>query len=380
MHIVQLANFYGETSGGLRTVLDELGRSYAAACHRVTRIVPSAEDSVADVSGVRVVSLRSPRLLATGYRAILDVSRVDGLLEDLRPDVIELSDKTTLVGSARRCRERGASVVLISHERIDAILADRVPAWFPLARCADRWNRKLAASVDAIVCASEFSASEFRGIDAHHVHRIPLGVDLEVFTPSRRQRDPTGIPSRATATVVCVGRLSAEKQPRTAIDAMRRLAERGAKVRLVMIGDGPERRRLERSAAGLDVMFAGHVRGRAQLAAILREADVALAPCPAETFGLGALEALASGTPIVVPRSGALAELVVAGAGVVVENESSAFASAIEHLLAGSRTAHRTAARHRAEEFDWATTTSAMLELFEGVTGVDRREAMRSAC
>ena len=75
----------------------------------------------------------------------------------------------------------------------------------------------------------------------------------------------------------------------------------------MVAGDGPLRPRLERRAAraGLPVTFAGFLSGRADLAALLASADVALAPGPAETFGLAALEALACGTPVVVSAESA---------------------------------------------------------------------------
>ena len=93
--------------------------------------------------------------------------------------------------------------------------------------------------------------------------------------------------------------------------------------RLVVAGDGPLRGRLERRAAreGLPVTFAGFLPDRADLAALLASADVAIAPGPAETFGLAGLEALACGTPVVVSAESALPEVVgEAGASVAGED------------------------------------------------------------
>ena len=366
MHIVQLANFYRGCSGGLRTVLDELGTRYVAAGHRVTRIVAAADDMVSERAGVQVISVRAPLVPGMGgYRMIVDVGRIDTMLTTVRPDVIELSDKTTLVRPARRAQQRGIPVVLWSHERIDAILAPRVPQRFPLERGADHWNRRLASSVDAIVCASDFAAKEFSRLGVRHIERVPLGVDVDTFKPDRSMADR---PRTGRPTIVCVGRLSAEKRPRTAIAAARHLANLGTEVHLQMIGDGPDRQALEREAHGSSVSFTGHVHDRSHLAQILREADVAIAPCPFETFGLGALEALASGTPIVVPRAGALPELVTEGAGLAVADTPVAFALAIEQLLLGSRDDQRIAARCRAEEFEWDLTSSTIIDLFDRLT------------
>jgi alpha-1,6-mannosyltransferase len=370
MRIVQLANFYGGASGGLRTVLNELGARYAEAGHDVFRIVAGERDSTFDAHGVRTIVLRAPKVPGMGgYRAIVDQGRVEMTLQRLAPDIIELSDKTTLVHPARRVRRGRAVVVLISHERLDAILRPRCPRWFPLEHAADRVNRRLASNVDAVVCSSRFACEEFSRIGVDPVC-IPLGVDLEMFNP-RQAVAPDG---RAhVPTIVCVGRLSAEKKPQTAIEAVRQLARRGVRTRLMMIGDGPMRTDLERLAAGLDVRFAGHIGDRSEVAAALRTAEVAIAPCPFETFGLAALEALAAGTPVVVPNAGALAELVVDGSGVAVSDSPTAFADGIAYLLGESRSSQRTIARRRAEEFSWTATSESYLALFEqaaeGATG-----------
>src|SRR6201991_4178047 len=84
---------------------------------------------------------------------------------------------------------------------------------------------------------------------------------------------------------------------------------------------------------GLPVRFLGHIADREELAALLATADVAIAPGPVETFGLAALEALASGTPVVVSSESALPE-VIGDAGIAAPGEGPAYADAIETLLA----------------------------------------------
>ena len=362
MHVAQLANFVWPGSGGLKVVLQELGARYVAAGHRVTRIVPGEQDDTTCIDGVQVISIKSPRIpLLGGYRVIVDIRRIETLLDEIAPDSIELSDKTTLLRASRRIRRSGVPVVLLSHERLDAILAPRVPSWFPLAAAADAWNRHLAANVDAVVCASEFAADEFRRIDAPQIRRIKLGVDLANFRPGRDE-------SSTQRSIVCIGRLSSEKRPATAIETVRELNRRGTDVRLTMIGDGPERAALERAAGGLPVSFVGHIDDRDRLAALIRSADAAIAPCPYETFGLGALEALACGTPIVVPDAGALAELVAGtGAGRAVSDVPVAYADALGAVFAGDRSAQRRAARERAEGFDWSDTSIAMQQIHADV-------------
>lgn len=133
--------------------------------------------------------------------------------------------------------------------------------------------------------------------------------------------------------------------------------------RLVVAGDGPMRRSLERMARGLPVDFVGHLRVRSEVAHLLGAADVVVAPGPIETFGLAALEALACGTPVVASRTSALAELVVPRAGALVAPEGAAVAAGIAHVLGLPEDERRAAARRRAEEFPWTRTTAALLTL-----------------
>ena len=113
-----------------------------------------------------------------------------------------------------------------------------------------------------------------------------------------------------------------------------------------------------RAHAGRQVLARHAGPGRADLAALLASAEVAIAPGPAETFGLAALEALACGTPVVVSAESALPE-VVGGAGASVPGED--LAAGVRAVLARPEPARRAAARARAEQYDWGTATRGFL-------------------
>ena len=355
--IVQVAGFYAPASGGLRTTVDALGRRYRDAGHEPVLVIPGAHDGRDRSGPVTVVTLRSPRLPGTPYRVLADRPALLRTLDREAPDHLEVHDKVVAVGVARWAAARGVPAVLVSHERLDGILARRVPPGFPLRRAADRWNRRLAAAYEVIVCASGYAAEEFRRVGAA-VTQIPLGVDLDTFAhrPGIRGSRPL---------VAWIGRLSAEKRPDLAVATFRELARRGVDVEFVVLGDGPLRRRTERQARGLPVTFAGHV-PRDVVADVLGTASVVLATCPVESFGLGVLEAMACGTPVVVPSAGATQELVTGGGGLAVRPSAPALADAVATLL-GQPDAGA-AARRRAEAFPWQATVDAMLSLH----GLDR--------
>ena len=145
------------------------------------------------------------------------------------------------------------------------------------------------------------------------------------------------------------------------IDALAVLRDNGVDARLVIAGDGPMRGRLERRAAGLPVEFTGFITDQLALARLLASADVALAPGPHETFGLSALESLASGTPAVVSATSALAEVLDRECGFVAENSPEGFAHGIGDVLSRPEVPRREAARRRAEDFGWPRAVREML-------------------
>jgi alpha-1,6-mannosyltransferase len=367
VRIVSLANFYGPRSGGLRTALHHLGAGYVARGHDVVLVVPGrgSADELLD-SGIRRITIAAPQLPGTGgYRAV-DPWRVQRLLERLRPDAIEVSDRLTLRGLGSWASRHGVPSVVISHERLDRLLSQ-----FLLPERAARWvadaaNARMAAAYDTVVCTTSFARAEFDRIGVRNVAQVPLGVDLASFSPLHRDpRLRSALTGRADALLVHCGRLSPEKHPERSIDTVAALRDAGHRVRLVVVGDGPRRPALERRAAGLPVTFVGFVPDRGRLARLLASADVSLAPGPHETFGLSALEALASGTPVVVSASSALSEI-VGGSGAVAVDSSGAFAAGVTTLLAAEEGGRRTAARARAEQFGWPASVDRMLDTLTG--------------
>jgi alpha-1,6-mannosyltransferase len=227
----------------------------------------------------------------------------------------------------------------------------------------------MAAAYDTVVCTTSFARGEFDRIGACNVVQVPLGVDLTTFSPRFHDADlRNSLSGGADALLVHCGRLSPEKHPERSIDTVAALRDAGMRVRLVVAGDGPRRAALERRSSGLPVTFLGFVPDRARLARLLASADVSLAPGPHETFGLSALEALASGTPVVVSASSALPEI-VGGSGAAAADSPSAFAAGVTTLLAANEGARRAAARARAEQFTWPAAVTRMLAALDPTQG-----------
>jgi glycosyltransferase involved in cell wall biosynthesis len=218
------------------------------------------------------------------------------------------------------------------------------------------WQRRLLEQADAVIVPSRFARERLRELGAplpwDRVHviappvRVPIaaaGSDFLMRSGSR-----AGVTAAVGSYALVVARLAPEKGVDVAIDACRM-----AGMPLVVAGDGPERAALERRAgdragggAG-DVRFVGHVKSR-ELADLRAGAALALVPSrSAETFGLAAAEAMASGLAVVASRVGALPELVEPDA-LVAPGDVGALAGAIAHLAGDAAAGERGRERVRA--------------------------------
>ena len=210
MKIVRLANFVTARSGGLRTALRELGTGYRAAGHSPVLIIPGERYSTEETEQGLIITLPGPEVPRMGgYRVLLDRNAVAGELRRLRPDYLEVSDRTTLRWVGSWARRQQVPAMMVSHESLDGLL--RLFGGARSRWVADKLNARSAASFDRIVCTTGWAAAEFTRLGIRDVARVPLGVDLDWFSPARH--DPA-LRRRWAAPgdvlLVHCGRLSAE--------------------------------------------------------------------------------------------------------------------------------------------------------------------------
>jgi glycosyltransferase involved in cell wall biosynthesis len=188
------------------------------------------------------------------------------------------------------------------------------------------------------------------------VEVVGRGVDLERFSPLRRDaalRRAWGADDDAPV-LLHVGRLAAEKNVELALQAFSNASRFEPRARMVVVGDGPRRRALERAFP--QVRFVGMKSGDA-LAAHYASADLFLFPSQSETFGNVTLEALASGVPVIAFDLAAAAEYVVdrVNGRIVPPGNDAAFVVATCLLTARHRSLEplRIAARRSVAGHDW---------------------------
>jgi len=323
---VRLVNYIAPASGGLRTALRELGAGYLAAGHEPVLVMPGPRLERRQTEQGLVVTVPGPRVPGTGgYRAIVARRPLRRLLDDLEPDRLEVSDRTTLRWTGAWARRCGVRSMMVSHDSLAALVGMFRPPGLPVRGLVDRLNRNTAASFDVVVCTTGWAGQEFRRLGVPNLVQVPLGVDLAGFHPARADENlRSRLAPRGWWLLVHCSRLSPEKRPERAVGALAELRRREVPAVLVIAGDGPRRRALQAQAAGLSVRFLG------------------------------------SGTPVVVSDRSALPE-VVGPAGLAAADHDAACADAIERLLRRDVAERRRLAREQAERFDWPTAVDGFL-------------------
>ena len=369
MRIVHIANFYGPSSGGIKTTLHELGRGYLKYGHEFIYIVPGPRYIKEQTPFGLKISLPSFTLPASGgYQIIRSNKQLLNLLEFLNPDRVEVSDRFTLLKVGRWAKQHKVASLVFSHETLNGLVKKYVPL-IPVSirnRFVNWHNRKLAASFDTVIATTDFAAAEFVRIKTTNLRKVALGVDLIGFNPENRDHKlRKELLKGAEYLLVHCGRMSPEKEPARSVQAVSELVKAGVNVRLIIVGGGPLWSKIRQQSLGLPIEMLGYVASREKVASYLAAADIAIAPGPLETFCLSALESLASGTPVVASKSSAVGEILninsIKPAGAVASDNGAEFAIAIRQLLNKGRL--RKVAREQAEKFSWANTVDAMLDV-----------------
>lgn len=219
-------------------------------------------------------------------------------------------------------------------------------------------------------------AAEY-GID--NVRLWPKAVDTQRFSPAARTRE-----MRSALTgghpddplVIFVGRISAEKSVERCVPIVEQVRRRVPNARLALVGEGPLYDEL-RATPPEWATYTGYLSG-ADLHAAYASGDVLLFPSTTETLGFAALEAFASGVPVVAASAGGLPFVVDDGdTGVLVDPEApdTAWADPIERILTRPELRERMSAagRAEAERWTWRASTETVLGYYEEVIRNARR-------
>src|SRR5215216_2256708 len=232
----------------------------------------------------------------------------------------------------------------------------------------ERWGEHWAEAVLVItprLCRLLLSD----GVDENRLHPIPPGVNPSLFEGPFE--DPFADIRRPR--VLFVGRLAPQKGVGTLVEAAGLLKDPSAQV--LLVGDGPERPKLEREAkrigVGDRVRFLGFF-AHDRLPAVLAHADLLVLPSLYEELGTVLLEAMQAALPIVASKTGGIPDVIEDGVNgmLVPPGEPEALARAIDLLLADRDLARRLSegAQQRAKDYDWEVLAERILRVYQGVS------------
>jgi glycosyltransferase involved in cell wall biosynthesis len=274
-------------------------------------ILFAPDGGVSRFGNTKVVGLSGiPFPLYPELRLVPPVFSVMNELSAFRPDLVHVVNPVSLgyIG-IRHARKLKLPLVASYHTDVPGFAA-RWGMRF-LCRPLMHFFRWIHNRADLNLCPSTITQRELVANGYHSVHVWSRGVDSELFHPQRhslewRQRLTDGEIDKPL--LLYVGRLSPEKRVDWLAPVLRQLPD----VRLAIVGDGPARPYLERQFADCAVHFTGYLR-HTDLAAAYASSDLFVFPAANETLGNVVLEAMASGLPVVAPRSGGLLDYVIDG-------------------------------------------------------------------
>lgn len=273
--------------------------------HEATVIAPSAAGIPAAVHGARIQGVPSMplpgyhdvRVGAAGWR------RIAATLAGFTPDVVHLASPFALGWRGLLAAERQGVATVAAYQTDVAAYTERYRVTVTTG-IAEAHVARLHRRATLTLTPSTNSAQQLARLGVDRLRHWGRGVDAERFHPSRRD-DALRASWGGQVAVGYVGRLAPEKQVED-LAALRGLPG----VRLVVVGDGPSRARLQQQLP--EAVFLGRLDGEA-LAAAMASFDVFVHPGESETFGQTLQEAHASGVPVVATGRGGPLDLVRSG-------------------------------------------------------------------
>jgi glycosyltransferase involved in cell wall biosynthesis len=277
------------------------------------------EDSMAFLAerlGVSVVSVPEIQREVSLLHDARSIVRLAGLIRETRPHIIHThTAKAGAIGRLAALSAVNGRRPIVVHTFHGHVLK----GYFDPARTAffRQIERALARSSDALVAVSPEVRDELVALgvaprEKFSVIRlgIPLDDRLSDPAPDVDYRRLYGI-APGLFVVGWVGRMTAVKDTGAVLEIVRALKDRGVDAALCMVGDGPDRERLEQVAHELGIarscFFVGY---QPDVAGFYRLFDAFLLPSVNEGTPVSAIEALATGTPVVANRVGGVPDVV----------------------------------------------------------------------
>lgn len=304
-----------------------------------------------------------PTISVAQFPVALPLGQLDRTLSDFKPDLVHVAAPFMLGARAISWAKRNSVASAAVYQTDLSGYLDRYR--LRLAKPAvDRMFAAIHEGATINLAPTPAAVNYLENLGVPNVKVWGRGVDSDLFHPKLRSDPDTLLLRRQISpedkpVVGYVGRLAAEKQ----VDRMAELF--GLDAGFVVVGDGPERARLEQRFAGHAVKFLGE-KSALELARSFAAIDIFVHFGTEETFGQVIQEAQATGIPVVAPAVGGPLHLIESGVdGVLVNpNEPLPYREAVSRLLADSTGRARIgeAARRKVLSKTWAKNNAGLLE------------------
>lgn len=280
----------------------------------------------------------------------------------------------------RLARELGIPVVETYHTFFEEYFHHYLPllprAWMRLA--AREVSRRMGRHLDGLIVPSPAIERALRGYGLEvPIRIIPTGLDLSEFTPGDGQRFCRThglVPDRPT--LVYVGRVAHEKNIGFLLEVLDQIRRTRPEVRLIIAGEGPARRALQRQVARLklddNVVFVGYLQRGQPLWDCYAAGDAFVFASRTETQGLVLLEALALGVPVIsTAELGTYDVLKDCAGAVLAEPRVADFTASVLKLLNDRELRLQLGSRARLDAARWSieSTTCALIGYYEALLG-----------
>jgi alpha-1,6-mannosyltransferase len=317
MKILDLCEFYSERGGGVRSYLAKLAGAAAEHGHELVVVAPGPRDESSVRDHARLVRYAAPAMpYDPTYHWPWRVDKMRRLVREERPSVLQVSSPFVPALVAATLRDVPVRAYVYHSDPIGCYVEPAALRLLPRAgarlavAAAFAWMRTVSRSCDVTVVAGHWLEQLLRQQHCPRVKTVCFGISHEDFGPNRRDpavRSELMGPLADTPVarlLLITGRLAVDKRQNMLLRAVKLVSQRRP-VALVVLGDGPERPRLERQAQSMPaVSFLPFTKDRAHYAAVLASADALVHGSRCETYGFVLAEALCSGTPLVVPDAG----------------------------------------------------------------------------
>lgn len=388
LHIGQFTNFYHPVVNGVVHSVSLFRAAMARAGHNVfvfAQHSPDFEDE--DPFIFRYPAIPIPT--QADIPAVLPISpSIDRVLPSLKLDVIH-THHPFLLGqvAASKAEELGIPLVFTFHTRYRdythyvPLPQETVQEFIKTA--IDSWIGDFMEKCHHIIVPSESMLdvlSDGFGL-TEQVTVIPTGIELKPYEEADGEAVRREMGWGDDIVLISVGRLAQEKNMQVLLEAAALAMERHPNLRLVLVGDGPDRSRLEHLAGDLGIAERVELEGRLpfdKVPALLKAADIFCFASVTETQGMVTAEALAAGLPVAAVEASGTRETVTDGVeGFLTENNPQALADAICRIIEnpeGAR-AFREAAIRKAKTFDIDFQAARMVEVYS--RAIDDRKSGR---